>query len=169
MSDTLTKGSRITGADRTTLGASLAERYQAGESIRALAEDIGRSFGFVHGVITEAGVPLRGRGGPTRGAAATASASAATTTSTRPAPTRKASAAATPGPGPADRTAPPAEPSPGKKATGKKATGKKATGKKATGKKATGKKATGKKATKKSDGETTKADSKKFAGTKGRP
>lgn len=72
MADVLVKGSRITGADRAALGAALAERYRAGESIRALADDIGRSFGFVHGVITEAGVPLRGRGGATRGAAAAA-------------------------------------------------------------------------------------------------
>ena len=70
MADVLTKGARITGDDRAALGAALAERYRAGESIRALADDIGRSFGFVHGVISEAGVPLRGRGGATRGAAA---------------------------------------------------------------------------------------------------
>lgn len=62
----LTKGARITGARREALGAQLAERYQAGESIRALAQETGRSFGFVHGVIKESGVPLRGRGGATR-------------------------------------------------------------------------------------------------------
>lgn len=62
----LTKGARITGADRQTLGAQLAERYRAGESIRALAAETGRSFGFVHGVIKESGVTLRGRGGATR-------------------------------------------------------------------------------------------------------
>jgi hypothetical protein len=62
----LTKGARITGADRQAVSAQLAERYQAGESIRALAQETGRSFGFVHGVIKESGVPLRGRGGATR-------------------------------------------------------------------------------------------------------
>lgn len=62
----LAKGARITGASRQALGAQLAERYQAGDSIRALALETGRSFGFVHGVIKESGVPLRGRGGATR-------------------------------------------------------------------------------------------------------
>ncbi len=62
----LVKGARITGPDRQALGAQLAERYRAGESIRSLAQDTGRSFGFVHGVIKESGVPLRGRGGATR-------------------------------------------------------------------------------------------------------
>jgi helix-turn-helix protein len=64
----LAKGSRITGAQRGTLSAQYAKRYSAGESIRKIAEDAGRSFGFVHGVLKEAGVQLRGRGGATRGA-----------------------------------------------------------------------------------------------------
>ena len=65
----LTRGVRITGEQRDTLGATLAQRYAAGESIRAIAADTGRSYGFVHGVLKEAGVELRGRGGATRGAA----------------------------------------------------------------------------------------------------
>ncbi len=65
----LTKGSRITGADRGTLAAQFAERYARGESVRAIAEDTGRSYGFVHGVLVESGTTLRGRGGATRGAA----------------------------------------------------------------------------------------------------
>ena len=65
----LTRGVRITGERRDTLGATLAQRYAAGESIRAIAADTGRSYGFVHGVLKEAGVDLRGRGGATRGAA----------------------------------------------------------------------------------------------------
>src|SRR4029079_778536 len=64
----LAKGSRITGAQRGTLASQYAKRYAAGESIRKIAEDAGRSFGFVHGVLKEAGVGLRGRGGATRGA-----------------------------------------------------------------------------------------------------
>ena len=73
MAKALAKGSRITGAQRGTLSAQYAKRYSAGESIRKIAEDAGRSFGFVHGVLKEAGVQLRGRGGATRGAKKTTS------------------------------------------------------------------------------------------------
>lgn len=72
MSAQLPKGSRITGESRETLAASLVDRYNRGESIRSMAEDIGRSYGFVHGVLSEAGVTMRSRGGATRGAAAEA-------------------------------------------------------------------------------------------------
>src|SRR5205823_218053 len=65
---TLAKGSRITGAQRTSLASTYAKRYAAGDSIRAIADEAGRSYGFVHGVLKEAGVDLRGRGGATRGA-----------------------------------------------------------------------------------------------------
>ena len=75
MAKALAKGSRITGAQRTTLASQYARRYAAGESIRKIAEDAGRSFGFVHGVLKEAGVELRGRGGATRGAKKAASSS----------------------------------------------------------------------------------------------
>ena len=67
MAKALAKGSRITGAQRATLASQYAKRYAAGESIRKIAEDAGRSFGFVHGVLKESGVSLRGRGGATRG------------------------------------------------------------------------------------------------------
>lgn len=77
MSDRLPKGSRITGAGRKDLAASLVKRYQRGESIRSMGEDIGRSYGFVHGVLAESGVTMRGRGGATRGAAAEAKRAAA--------------------------------------------------------------------------------------------
>jgi hypothetical protein len=70
VAEALVKGSRITGTQRQELGARLAQRYADGESIRAIADDTGRSFGFVHGLIKEAGVPVRPRGGATRGAAA---------------------------------------------------------------------------------------------------
>lgn len=73
---TLTKGARITGAQRGAIGVDYARRYADGESIRAIAESAGRSFGFVHGVLREAGVTLRSRGGATRGAAHAAQKSA---------------------------------------------------------------------------------------------
>jgi hypothetical protein len=69
---TLAKGSRISGAQRTTLASQYAKRYSGGESIRKIAEDAGRSYGFVHNVLKESGVDLRGRGGATRGAKKTA-------------------------------------------------------------------------------------------------
>ena len=65
----LPKGRRITGAERDTLAADLKKKYESGASIRALAESTGRSYGFVHRVLSESGVTLRGRGGATRGKA----------------------------------------------------------------------------------------------------
>jgi hypothetical protein len=61
---TAEKGHRIVGAERTTMANDLASRYAHGESIRALAAATGRSYGFVHRVLSESGVRLRGRGGP---------------------------------------------------------------------------------------------------------
>ncbi|KOT83082.1 hypothetical protein ADK47_08595 [Streptomyces rimosus subsp. rimosus] len=46
---------------------SRRHRWPSGASIRALAEETGRSYGFVHRVLSESGVTLRGRGGATRG------------------------------------------------------------------------------------------------------
>ncbi|MEV4079708.1 helix-turn-helix domain-containing protein [Nonomuraea fuscirosea] len=54
---------RILGAERHQLAQHLAGRYQAGESVRVLALSIGRSYGFVHALLEEAGVELRHRGG----------------------------------------------------------------------------------------------------------
>ena len=62
----LKKGSRITGAQRDKLAADLKKKYEKGASIRSLAESVGRSYGFVHRVLSESGVTLRGRGGATR-------------------------------------------------------------------------------------------------------
>ena len=67
MTETLKKGTRVTGTDRTKLAADLKKRYESGESIRSLAGATGRSYGFVHRILTESGVNLRGRGGATRG------------------------------------------------------------------------------------------------------
>jgi hypothetical protein len=62
----LKKGARITGTQRDKLATDLKKKYEKGASIRALAEQTGRSYGFVHRVLSETGVPLRGRGGATR-------------------------------------------------------------------------------------------------------
>jgi len=62
----LTKGTRISGPDREGLTAEFVKRYAGGESIRDLARSSGRSYGFVHRLLSEAGQPMRGRGGATR-------------------------------------------------------------------------------------------------------
>ncbi len=62
----LKKGSRITGSERDKLASDLRKKYDSGLSIRALAESTGRSYGFVHRMLSESGAPLRGRGGATR-------------------------------------------------------------------------------------------------------
>jgi hypothetical protein len=67
VAETLKKGTRVTGADRAKLASELKKRYDGGESIRSLAASTGRSYGFVHRILTEAEVSLRGRGGATRG------------------------------------------------------------------------------------------------------
>jgi hypothetical protein len=134
----LAKGSRITGAQRTELASRYAKRYAAGESIRKIADDAGRSFGFVHGVLKEAGVDLRGRGGATRGARKTASGSAARKSASGPA---KAAAKKTTAKSAAKKTA--TKKAPAKKTTAKatKAPAKKTAAKKTTAKKSTAKKA----------------------------
>ena len=63
----LTKGRRVTGAERDKLANDLKKKYESGVSIRALAASTGRSYGFVHRILNESGATLRGRGGATRG------------------------------------------------------------------------------------------------------
>lgn len=46
--------------------AELKTGYEEGASIRTLAEQSGRSYGYVHRALVESGVTLRGRGGPNR-------------------------------------------------------------------------------------------------------
>ena len=60
------KGKWVTGGARKELAEVFAREYKEGRSIRAIAEAHGRSYGFVHRVLTEADVPLRTRGGDVR-------------------------------------------------------------------------------------------------------
>src|SRR6476620_2861775 len=92
------RGTRITGAQRETLAAQYAKKYESGQSIRKIAETAGRSFGFVHGVLVEQGVTLRGRGGATRGAKRAASGAVKKTTAepTKTATKKATAAKATP-------------------------------------------------------------------------
>jgi hypothetical protein len=61
------KGTRAPGVDRRKLAADLKRRYDAGESVRSLAVSTGRSYGFIHRLLTEAGVRFRGRSGTAGG------------------------------------------------------------------------------------------------------
>lgn len=54
---------RVTGAERDEMAAELTASYARGTSIRALAAEHGRSYGFVRDMLTEAGASLRDRGG----------------------------------------------------------------------------------------------------------
>ena len=62
----LKKGARITGSERTKLAADLKKAYDKGTSIRELADKHGRSYGFVHRLLSESGATLRSRGGANR-------------------------------------------------------------------------------------------------------
>jgi hypothetical protein len=69
VADRLGKGRRVTGTERDKLATDLTKKYEGGKSIRELAESTGRSYGFVHRLLSESGAKLRGRGGATRGRA----------------------------------------------------------------------------------------------------
>jgi len=66
MAEEVKKGQRVSGEQRDELARTAAEAYAAGRSIRGLAADLGRSYGFVHKLLSEHGVSLRGRGGDNR-------------------------------------------------------------------------------------------------------
>ena len=89
MAETLKKGTRVTGVDRSKLATTLGKRYDSGESIRSLAAATGRSYGFVHRILTETGVTLRGRGGATRRSKTKVKHSGHDPGGTGPAPTRE--------------------------------------------------------------------------------
>ena len=54
---------RIVGHERVTWAKDYVRRYGRGDSIRMIAADTGRSYGFVHRLLVESGVQLRKRGG----------------------------------------------------------------------------------------------------------
>lgn len=60
----LKKGARTTRLTGDKLATDVRSMYEKGQSIRAIAKKYGRSYGFVHRILTEAGVTIRGsRGG----------------------------------------------------------------------------------------------------------
>ncbi|KJY42288.1 hypothetical protein VR41_08540 [Streptomyces sp. NRRL B-1568] len=59
----LPKNKHLLGEERAVFAAELKKAYLNGASIRALSEETGRSFGWVHRMLAEAGVTFRTRGG----------------------------------------------------------------------------------------------------------
>lgn len=62
----LKKGQRVSGDVLAKVSQEMKKAYDKGKSIREIAGAHGRSYGFTHRVLKDAGVKLRGRGGATR-------------------------------------------------------------------------------------------------------
>ncbi|MFD8919602.1 helix-turn-helix domain-containing protein [Streptomyces sp. NPDC059569] len=61
------KGKPLKGIEREKVAKILKGWYlEEGLSIRAIRDETGRSFGFVHRMLSEAGVDFRSRGGDFR-------------------------------------------------------------------------------------------------------
>ena len=60
---TLEPGTRLTGPELAELGLQLKAAYDAGASVRALADRVGRSYGFVHGALAAVDTAMRQAGG----------------------------------------------------------------------------------------------------------
>lgn len=56
----------ITGDARGKLAIDFKRKYDGGASVRAIAEEHGRSYGFVYALLGEAKTTMRGRGGAVR-------------------------------------------------------------------------------------------------------
>lgn len=52
----------LRGAARTVYGGALRARYEHGDTIRDLKTATGRSYGYLHRLLLEAGTTLRPRG-----------------------------------------------------------------------------------------------------------
>lgn len=83
MADTAAKGTRVSGAARDSLTSDLKAKYEGGASIRELAAETGRSYGFVHRLLVESGVTLRGRGGAPRSRSTKATKASTSTQATK--------------------------------------------------------------------------------------
>lgn len=65
--ETLPKWARLTGDARSDFERECVALYVEQElSIREIVRRTGRSYGAVHKLLTDAGVPMRPRGNPTR-------------------------------------------------------------------------------------------------------
>jgi hypothetical protein len=59
-------GERVKGDTRDRLTRQMVASYEAGSSIRSLADRHGRAYGSVHRMLAAAGVSFRPRGGAHR-------------------------------------------------------------------------------------------------------
>ena len=57
------KHARTTGKAREDLSSAVVKAYRAGHSIRDIAAANDMSYGKTHRILSEAGVPMRQRGG----------------------------------------------------------------------------------------------------------
>lgn len=64
-----TRSTVLTGSTRRAVAADCREYYEAGNSIRGVANRFGRSYGAVHQLLVEAGTTFRGKDGKPRKAA----------------------------------------------------------------------------------------------------
>jgi len=56
----------LTADQRSKLSAQVRDLYLKGTPIRTIADQHSVSYGYVHGLLREAGVTMRGRGGANR-------------------------------------------------------------------------------------------------------
>lgn len=56
----------LSGSAREAARNVAVTRYSEGATVRDIAAEIGRSYGFVHRLLIEAGTPLRSRGARTK-------------------------------------------------------------------------------------------------------
>lgn len=54
---------QVLGLERESLALQMRSKYEDGATIRGLAKFHGKSYGFVHRLLSEAGTMLRKRGG----------------------------------------------------------------------------------------------------------
>lgn len=63
---TTTRARYLKGADRTAAQAEAKRRYEQGATIRAVAEQMGRSYSGTYALLVEAGATFRAPGGGKR-------------------------------------------------------------------------------------------------------
>lgn len=66
-----TRSAPLTGRARAAAAADCREYYEAGNSVRSVADRFGRSYGSTHQLLVEAGTQFRGKDGQPRKQATT--------------------------------------------------------------------------------------------------
>lgn len=54
---------RLTTQQRASLGAGLRRQYEQGDTVKVIATRVGRSYGFTHQILKDAGTVMRKPGG----------------------------------------------------------------------------------------------------------